>query len=216
MAEIKDEAFEGVGLEGGLEIWRIEKFKLNKIDKSEHGRFNKGDSYLILQTRQSGRSLNHEIFFWIGSTSTKDEFASVAYKAVELDNVFGGACVQHREVQDAESKQFLSLFHETGFQIVDADIESGFRQIKAEDYDAKLLHVKGVRNVRVRRVNLLASSLNHGDVFILDCGRYIYLWLGAKASKPEKAKGFDVANKILREWTKDNAFLQLLEDGRTD
>ena len=41
-------------------------------------------------------------------------------------------------------------------------------------------------------VPLAASSLNAGDVFILDLGLTIYQWNGSEANKKEKAKALDV------------------------
>ena len=38
--------------------------------------------------------------------------------------------------------------------------------------------------------------MNHGDVFILDMGRQIYVWNGREAGRLEKIKGLDVARRI--------------------
>ena len=40
-------AFENVGLEPGIEIWRIEDFEAVPYDN--HGKFHMGDSYIVLK-----------------------------------------------------------------------------------------------------------------------------------------------------------------------
>ena len=95
----------------GLQIWRIEQFKVKKWSKP--GKFHRGDSYIILNTYVKDPKVNPDklawdIHFWIGSESTQDEYGTAAYKTVELDDKLGGEPVQHREVEENESKLFLS------------------------------------------------------------------------------------------------------------
>lgn len=58
------------------------------------------------------------------------------------------------------------------------------------------MHLKGTRTVRVSQVPVASSSLNEGDVFILDTGKQLYQWNGPQCSRQEKSKGFDVARRI--------------------
>jgi gelsolin len=43
-------AWQGAGQEEGLQIWRINKFKVEHWPKEEYGEFFNGDSYIILNT----------------------------------------------------------------------------------------------------------------------------------------------------------------------
>jgi hypothetical protein len=42
-------AFDNVGQEPGLEIWRIEDFEAVPYDKANYGKFHVGDSYIVLK-----------------------------------------------------------------------------------------------------------------------------------------------------------------------
>ncbi len=75
-------------------------------------------------------------------------------------------------------------------------VGSGFRIVKRDVYEVRLLHVKGRRNIRVQQTKLAWSSMNHGDVFILDDGLSIYVWIGSKAGRLERVKGLDAARMI--------------------
>jgi len=117
-----------------------------------------------------------------------------AYKTVELDDYLGGG-PQHREVQDNESKPFLSLF-KSGIEYLSGGVASGFKHVEKDKFETRLLHCKGKRNVRVRQVPLAVSSLNQGDVFILDAGLTLYQFNGTESSRQEKAKGVEVVKRI--------------------
>jgi len=133
--------------------------------------------------------------FWLGATTTQDEAGTAAYKTVELDDLLGGAPVQHREVQGYESNLFLSYFP-NGIRLYEGGIESGFRHVKPEEYKPRLLHVKGKRTVRVTQVPLSGESLNSGDVFILDKGLKLFQWNGKSSSGQERMKAAQVARAI--------------------
>ena len=75
-------------------------------------------------------------------------------------------------------------------------VESGFRKVDRDAFEPRLLHVKGHRNIRVQQTKLSWSHLNSGDVFILDIGRTIWVWMGSQAGRLEKIKALDVARRI--------------------
>lgn len=196
----KEPAWDNAGKKIGLEIWRIEKFKVVPVPKDTYGTFYSGDSYIILNTYQKPGSPKYlwDVHFWLGTYTTQDEAGTAAYKTVELDDKLGGDPVQHREVQGHESDLFLSYF-KNEIKLLDGGVESGFNKVKPTEYRPRLLHIKGKRKVRVTEVDLTADSLNSGDVFILDAGLEIFQWNGVKAGPQEKMKGATLSRALVDE-----------------
>lgn len=96
--------------------------------------------------------------------------------------------MQHRETQGHESGSFKALFKD-GVTYREGGIAGGFRSTsKKDDFDKRLLHVKGRRSISVTQVPCEAASVNSGDCFILDDFENIYQWNGPKASRLERQK----------------------------
>ncbi|EDO49235.1 predicted protein [Nematostella vectensis] len=194
-------AWKNAGTREGLQIWRIEKFKVKVWSREDYGSFYDGDSYIILNTyKESGEDeLKYDVHFWIGKDSTQDEYGTAAYKTVELDIHLNDKPIQHREVQGFESKLFKSYFK--SLTILKGGVDSGFRHVKPQEYKPRLLRVRGttVSNCVVEEVLLARSSLCSEDVFILDKGLNLYLWVGVKCDKDEKFRGMQEILKIKSE-----------------
>eukprot|EP00753_Platysulcus_tardus_P014808 PLAT4544.1.p1 GENE.PLAT4544.1~~PLAT4544.1.p1 ORF type:complete len:858 (-),score=452.55 PLAT4544.1:277-2784(-) len=190
--------FSGAGQSAGLEIWRIEAMVPTPIPAEDYGKFFSGDSYIVLYTSvtKSG-AFEWAIHFWLGSETSQDEAGVAAYKTVELDTLLGGGPVQYREVQEHETALFMSYFKPVGgIEYMPGGVDSGFTKVERDVYRQRLLQVKGRRNVRVKEVECSARSLNEGDVFILDCGLKLYLWMGTDANRQERVKGADIVRRI--------------------
>lgn len=85
--------FEGAGQDVGLEIWRVEKFSPERLDvRADNLSLYSGDSYIVMNTtkKEDSDALDWQIHYWIGKDSTKDEYGSAAYFAVNLDDLLGG------------------------------------------------------------------------------------------------------------------------------
>ncbi len=120
--------------------------------------------FLFLQLRQS--ALERHIFFWLGKETSQDEQGVAAYKTVELDQSLGGEPVQHREVQEGESDEFLGLFKQ-GVSYMAGGIATGFKTVD-RSHTVRLLHVK----VCLYVVSVFSSSFfdpSHQTT----CSRYI-------------------------------------------
>ncbi|KAL0221446.1 hypothetical protein RCL1_001300 [Eukaryota sp. TZLM3-RCL] len=207
-------AFVGAGKKAGLEVWRVDNFDVVTVASSDHGILYEGDCYIILHTSNNLRE--RHVFYWIGSESTQDERATVALKTIELDNDhLKGDAVQHRECQGHESSHFLSLFPSLEYRAGELS-KSAFNVIQRDVYEPRLLHLKGRRRVRVKQVPLSTSSLNHGDVFVLDLGLTLIQWNGVESSRIERAKGLDVTCKIKDIERGSKPKVVLLDDGQSD
>jgi len=208
-----DPAFVEAGRQVGMEIWRIEKLQVVAQDPKTYGEFYTGDSYIVLSTKkdQNSAALRWDLHFWLGSTTSQDEKGIAAYKTVELDDSLGGGPVQYREVEGHETKLFLSYFKK-GIKYLDGGVDSGFKKVERDKYVTKLMHVKGKKNIRVKQVPLDITSLNQGDVFILDAGLTIYVWNGPDSSRWERIKACEVARRIKDEERGGRAQLKIIED----
>jgi len=191
-------AWSEAGKSVGCKIWRIEDFNVVSWPEEQYGTFYSGDSYIVLNTYEKNDSLAWDVHFWLGEYTTLDEAGTAAYKTVELDDHLGGAPIQHREVCGHESGLFLSYFKsKNGLRILDGGVDSGFNHVEPESYKPRLLHIKGTRgNISARQVELSCSSLNSGDVFILDNGLNVYQWNGSSAGIFEKNEAAQLSRAI--------------------
>lgn len=195
--------WDGAGEKVGLQIWRIEQFKVKPWPRSKYGRFHEGDSYIILNTFVANPDINPDklawdIHFWIGSESTQDEYGTAAYKTVELDDKLGGGPVQHREVQGSESKLFMTYFPGRRVTYLAGGVDTGFNKVDHETHrEAKLFEVKGRSdNIRLKEVKLKRDAMNSGDVYILDAEEAIYQWNGEGSNAHERAKAAEFAQSL--------------------
>lgn len=204
-----------VGSEPGLKIWRVENqrtgndvpdFGIHSWPEIKYGIFHRGDSYIILRTTldpAGGDKLLYDIYFWIGSESSQDEYGVAAYKTVELDDLLRGEPMQHREVEGMESKEFVDCFS-NGISYLEGGSVSGFRKVSEEGPEDtanirrlyRICKKDGEKTVRCFEVPLKFSSLNDGDAFLLDAGTKLYAWFGGTVSPFERNKCATVAHNI--------------------
>ena len=115
--------------------------------------------------------------------------------------------------QEHESALFLSLFKQ-GIEYLPGGIESGFTHVEdAAVFKTRLLHLKGSHRIRAKQVAPAASSMNSGDVFLLDTGALIYQWNGKESSRKEKAAALEMSTKIKAERTGSGCTIVLCEEG---
>lgn len=223
--------WEVAGKKEGIQIWRVENtrdengnpnFGINPWPEKLYGEFYNGDSYILLQTTmdEDAGSFVYDIYFWIGSESSQDEYGVAAYKANELDDLLDDAPVQHREVQFHESDDFLKCF-KTSLQYREGGIDSGFRDVDESSSDvtipSRLFHVR--RDNRITRciqVEAKCSSLNQGDAFILNTSSLVYTWFGDECSPFERNKAGEVAHNMVAATNGQAKLVQDVEDDNED
>ncbi len=91
-AALTEDSFGGVGEEPGVEVWRVEKFELERIGALKAGTLSlySGDAYLVLYTAEDEDGVkSYNLHYWIGDDATQDENGAVAYYAVVLDDLLG-------------------------------------------------------------------------------------------------------------------------------
>jgi len=213
-AAATEDAWKGAGKKIGLEIWRIEKFHVKVWPKDQYGQFYSGDSYILLHTykkKPDSDALAWDVHFWLGKFTSQDEAGTAAYKTVELDDVLGGHVCQHREVQGYESDMFMGYF-KNHITLLDGGVDSGFHHVEPTKYQPRLLHLKGKKKVRVTQVELKITSMNSGDVFLLDVGLTVFQFNGRQAGPQEKMKGAQTSRAISDE-RKGQAKVIVIEEG---
>jgi len=184
------------GEKEGVQVWRIMKFKVVK-QKDFTGEFYDGDAYIVLNSYKTGDGddLAYNAHFWLGRGSTQDEQGTAAIKTVELDDFLGDLPKQYREVDGMESKEFKQCFR--SFSTLEGGVESGFVNVKPEEYAPRLLHFIGnMKKQECHQVPLSVDSLNDSDVFVLDLGLHLIQFNGSKAAPMEKRAANEFVNKL--------------------
>ncbi|KAI1332231.1 hypothetical protein F5Y16DRAFT_172336 [Xylariaceae sp. FL0255] len=199
-------AWQHVGNTPGLHIWRIEDFAVVALPRDSYGDFHEGDSYIILHSYQPSADapLAHDIFFWLGRTTSQDEAGTAAYKTVELDEYLHGVAVQHRELRSQPSDDFLALFPR--IRILSGGVRSGFTHVEPAEKDNQTLtllkifkHPSAARagSIMVQEVEPTWRSLDENDVFIpMQGSDSIRVWQGKSCSPIEKAKAAQVVHDM--------------------
>jgi len=199
----KQKEWQGCGEEEGVEVWRIEKFKVVK-QRDFDEKFYNGDSYIVLHSyKTEGKDdLKYNVHFWLGKDTTQDEAGAAAIKTVEVDDYLGDLPVQYRQVQGHETKNFSSLWG--SMQILEGGVESGFRKVGPKKWVPRLLHIcmpnkKKKKKIKVDEVPLGLDSLNNCDAFVLDCGTVAFDFRPPKADRWECRASNDYIQKLKSE-----------------
>lgn len=110
---------------------------------------------------------------------------------------------------------FLSYF-KNGITYLQGGHATGFAHVVSsyENFKPRLFHVKGKRNVRCTEVKCVKESLNLGDVFILDLGLKLLVWIPRNDSvgNIEKVRGIELAKSIRDQERAGRPKIEILDD----
>ncbi|CAC5384169.1 Protein flightless-1,Protein flightless-1 homolog [Mytilus coruscus] len=148
-SEIYDE---DVGQIPGIQCWEIENFLPNPVEEALMGKFYERDCYIVLKTFiNDSNSLDWQIWYWIGKTTTLDKKACSAIHAVNLRNLLGAECRTIREEMEDESEEFMDLFENGVHYIEGGRTTSGFFSVDTVEYETKLYRASGAHAIHMER-----------------------------------------------------------------
>ncbi|XP_020909161.1 gelsolin-like protein 2 [Exaiptasia diaphana] len=182
-----EKAWQNAGQKPGVEVWRINKFKVECVDVDDYGKFYEGDSYIVLNTykNKETEAIEYDLFFWIGKDSTQDEYGTAAYKTVELDAYLDDKPVQYREVGRNESQKFLACFSNT-FQHLKGGYDSGFNKVSQTVFETKMYKIKGMKNnpntFSLVEVDMKWSKIYSDSVLLIATNDKVFQLNGPNAS----------------------------------
>ncbi|XP_056387046.1 macrophage-capping protein isoform X2 [Hyla sarda] len=206
----KDLKFPSSVSEPGLHVFRIEKMKLIPVPSESHGVFHSGDTYLLVFNSPEG---NHT-YVWNGNGTSVDERAAGAIYSSQLHMHLGEKPTQNRETQGHESAEFMSFFPR-GVTYLEGGVSSGFQQAQKDSAAPAhhLYHVRGRKQIRATETDLTWDSFNTGDCFILDTGKFIYVWSGSQSNMMERNRARDMANQIRDIERRGAAKVEIIQEG---
>jgi hypothetical protein len=167
-----------------VSIWRIEKTKAVLWPTELYGKFYDGDCYVILHgfNHTSGKkttTLKYRIFSWLGSVATSDEQVIGAIVAGDLERFLGYIANMYLERQNKESDAFKHLFPD-GTEIMEGSVGAGFCYIDPERYGSDYVPIFFAADAHQEHTsNLSDIKVNEENVFILDWGTTIFMYVGS-------------------------------------
>ena len=108
---------EETGMDPGVFVWQIDNFYPIQQDETLHGKFYTGDCYIILHSVVEGHDLKHQIYFWIGESSSLDKKACAAVHAVNLRNMLKAKTRTSRQGKLRGSTAIFSVVKLANYQI---------------------------------------------------------------------------------------------------
>eukprot|EP01062_Namystynia_karyoxenos_P062323 TRINITY_DN55216_c0_g1_i1.p1 TRINITY_DN55216_c0_g1~~TRINITY_DN55216_c0_g1_i1.p1 ORF type:complete len:501 (+),score=73.26 TRINITY_DN55216_c0_g1_i1:130-1503(+) len=128
----QEPAWNEVGEQSGVRMWRLEAFQVRDWPVERFGHFHSEDAYLVLHSvAEQGRPV-HRIHFWLGRRCGPASAGAAAFKAAELGDRLGRTATLHRQPQGQEQPEFFAALRACPggpreFHLVEHSVERGSR-----------------------------------------------------------------------------------------
>ncbi|XP_061172795.1 advillin-like isoform X1 [Saccostrea echinata] len=171
--------------EEDTEIWKIDGYKMVKMDNDQHGIFNNGHSYVVLHRIRIERRTQQVLYYWLGSKLTNDDQDSVLDLVLSMNKTLNNQCIVIRVLDGREPTHFMYIL---GNCLIIYDKDLG------DTTDVQTSRMFCVReqdpentSMRVQQVPVSSSSLNSSAAFILHTpSDGCFLWFGQKSGGSER------------------------------
>ncbi|MHA2273251.1 MAG: hypothetical protein ACXACI_15425 [Candidatus Hodarchaeales archaeon] len=179
-----------------MKVFHVQGKKLKPM--KEPYTFLNGDVYLI----DASDLPKKKVFVWLGSKAYADDRAVGAWAAKVLDTKDPDIDIDS-EVEGRESSDFKEVIG--SFTVKEGDTPGFLKHIDTSKkitynlfhvYDADLTDGSSSDDIEIKPVSLSRSSLKSDDVYVLDGGNDIYVWIGKNCQVGEKAAGNRLARKL--------------------
>ncbi|XP_064604543.1 gelsolin-like protein 1 [Liolophura sinensis] len=165
-------------------------------------KLNSGDVYIL--------DMGKQIYQWNGTDCNKDERFKAMQYVQELESERGGAST---EVLDEDS---VSKSHEFYEALGDGDPEEDESDEETEEEEKVLMRYTEGDGSEVKRGDITSEDLVSNDVFLIDTGKEVFVWVGADASPNEKKNGFSYAHSYLKGKEKSYPPVTIVKEGQTN
>ena len=178
-----------------VKVFHVQGKKLKPLN--EPYTFLNGDVYLVDASDLPAK----KVYVWLGSKAYADDRAVGAWAAKVLDTKDPDIDIDS-EVEGRESSDFRELIT---FSVKEGDTPGFLKHIDKTKkitynlfhvYDADITDGSSSDDIEIKPVPLSKDSLKSDDVYVLDGGDDIYVWIGKSCQVGEKAAGNRLARKL--------------------
>ncbi|MFQ5978993.1 MAG: hypothetical protein ACE5OZ_12780 [Candidatus Heimdallarchaeota archaeon] len=179
-----------------VKVFHVQGKNLKELKNPPYSFLN-GDVYLVDASELPGK----KVFVWLGSKAFCDDRAVGAWAAKVLDTKDPDIDIDS-EVEGRESSDFKGLIE---FSVKEGDTPGFLKHIDTSKkitynlfhvYDADITDGSSSDDIEIKAVPLSRNSLKSDDVYVLDGGDDIYVWIGKNCQVGEKVAGNRLARKL--------------------